>query len=140
MVLVLDSNEYIFAFGLSKESSSQLLLNIILDESDKHTLRVPRVIIEEVRRNLSLEAFREFTNFINNLTNIDEDFLVPFEVGVKYELRHLKTADAFIVAYTEWVGAEILVTENRHFLTIHTELPFRILSAKECINLLNIKK
>lgn len=70
------------------------------------------------------------------MTSIDEDFVVPFELGTKYEARGLKPADAFIAAYTEWVGADALVTENRHFLTRQTDLPFRVLTAEQCLKLL----
>ena len=31
--------------------------------------------------------------------------MVPFEIAVKYEAKGFKPADAFIAAYTEWVGA-----------------------------------
>jgi hypothetical protein len=57
-------------------------------------------------------------------------------LGVKYEIKGLKPADAFIAAYTEWVGAEVLVTENRHFLNRHTDLPFKVLTAEECLKLI----
>jgi hypothetical protein len=49
--------------------------------------------------------------FINELTTIDEDIVVPFEIAFKYEAKGLKPADALIAAYTEWVGADALVTE-----------------------------
>ena len=68
---------------------------------------------------------------------IDEDTLVPFELGLKYESLGLKFADAFIAAYAEYVGAEILVSENRHFLTRHhARLPFKICNAETCLNLI----
>ena len=77
--------------------------------------------------------FRDFFEFVSNLTEIDEDFFVPFELGVKYEIRGFKMADAFIAAYAEWVGADILVTENRHFLKHNPELPFKVLTADKCL-------
>jgi len=49
----------------------------------------------------------------------------------------LKPADAFIAAYTEWVGAELLVSENRHFLSRHADLPFRVLPAEQAIRLIS---
>ena len=39
-------------------------------------------------------------------------------------------ADALIAAYAEYVGAEILVSENRHFLSRQTNLPFKIVNAE----------
>jgi len=112
---VIDSNEYIFAFGPLKEPVSFKFLEKLLETGHSHTVRIPRTIFEEVKRNLSPESFREFISFINALTTIDEDFVVPFEIAFKYESRGFKPADAFIAAYTEWVGADVVVTENRHF-------------------------
>lgn len=93
--------------------------------------------MEEVRRNLPQNAFREFFEFISDLTIIDEDFLVPFELGVKYEIRGFKMADAFIAAYAEWVGADVLVTENRHFLKHNPDLPFKVLTADKCLKFIS---
>jgi len=71
-----------------------------------------------------------------SLTVIDEDFVVPFELGAKYEAEGLKSADAFIAAYVEWTGADALVTENRHFLSQRNNLPFKVLNAADCIKLM----
>ena len=73
---------------------------------------------------------------IQDLVSVDEDFVVSFELGSKYEALGLKPADAFIAAYTEWTGADTLVTENRHFLTRRTDLPFQVLRAEQCVKLL----
>ena len=140
MLLVLDSNEYIFALGILKKPASKMLVDAILDASSIHSIRIPRLITEEVGRHLTPEEFREFIEFITNLTTIDEDFVVPFELGAKYELEGLKSADAFIAAYTEWTGADVLVTENRHFLRHHSNLPFKILNAEECLRFIQSSK
>lgn len=140
MLLVLDSNEYIFSFGILKKPASKILVDTILDVFPIHSIRIPRLIIEEVSRHLTPEEFREFIEFITNLTTIDEDFVVPFELGAKYELDGLKPADAFIAAYTEWTGADILVTENRHFLRRHSNLPFKILNAEDCLEIIKSSK
>lgn len=136
MRLVIDSNEYILAFGAAKELTSQTLLDVLTREVDRHSLRIARLTVKEVRRHLSPEDFREFTGFISELTTIDEDFLVPFELGAKYEAKGLKPADALIAAYTEWVGADILVTENRHFLSRQADLPFKVLTAEKCLRII----
>ena len=94
------------------------------------------MIVDEVGRNLSLEEFREFIEFINNITQIDEDIYVPFELGAKYESMGLNSSDAFIAAYVEWTGADALVSENRHFLSRHSRLSFKILSAENCLKLI----
>lgn len=136
MRFVIDSNEYIFAFGPLKDSVSYIFLEELLERVGLHSVRIPRTVFEEVKRNLSPEPFREFISFINALTTIDEDIVVPFEIAVKYEAKGLKPADAFIAAYTEWVGADVLVTENKHFLNRHFDLPFKILTAEECLKLI----
>ena len=136
MLFVIDSNEYIFAFGLSHQSKSRDFLEKLLDNAHLHVLRVPRTIFKEVQRNLSPEAFQEFNALIHAFTVIDEDIVVPFEIVFKYESRGLKPADAFIAAYTEWVGAEALITENRHFLALHHDLPFKILTVEKVLKIL----
>ena len=133
MHLIIDSNEYIFAFGPAKEDKASHLLNTLLNEIHLHTIRIPRTIFEEVRRNLSAEAFQEFNKFITAITTIDEDFVVPFEIVFKYETKGFKPEDAFIAAYTEWTGSDALVTENRHFLTRQKDLPFKVLTAEKCL-------
>jgi len=131
---VIDSNEYIFALGPAKEEKARELLESLLKKAHLHTLRIPHTIFEEVKRNLSAEAFQEFNIFINAITTVDEDMVVPFEIVFKYETAGFKPADAFIAAYTEWAGADVLVSENRHFLTHHSHLPFRVLTAEKCLN------
>ena len=130
MLFVIDSNEYIFAFGLQRESNAFSLFKLLVNS---HPIRIPRTIFEEVKRNLSPEAFAGFNSFINTMANVDEDIVVPFETVFKYESNGLKPADAFIAAYCEWTGADILVTENRHFLSRQSDLPFKVLSAEKCL-------
>lgn len=133
MLLVLDTNEYLFTFGLLKKESSQKLIDILAEKYPLHIIRIPRLIVEEVRRNLTPDSFKEFILFINALTTIDEDDLIPFELGAKYESKGFRPADAFITAYTEWTGADALVTENRHFLSRQKDLPFRVTAAENIL-------
>ena len=136
MLLIIDSNIYIFSFGPLKESKSRDLFGKLLEKLASHTIRIPRTIFEEVKRNLSVEAFQEFNKVINDITSVDEDIVVPFELAFKYETMGLKPSDAFIAAYTEWTGAGALVTENRHFLTRRPDLPFKVLTAEKCLKLI----
>jgi hypothetical protein len=75
MLFVLDSNEYLFALGILPKPASQKLLDCLIEAYPTHHVRVPRLIIEEVRRHLSNEAFRELLNAIRLLTTIDEGHL-----------------------------------------------------------------
>lgn len=136
MLLVIDSNIYIFGFGFVKVPACSNLVLTIIEKYNLHTLRISRRIVEEVRTHLSPEDFAKFIKVINILTKIDEDFVVPFEIAVKYEAKGLKPADAFIAAYTEWVGADALVTENRHFLSLHSNLLFKVVTAEKCLKLI----
>lgn len=137
MRLVIDSNEYIFAFGPTKADASLMLVEKLLETRASHVVRIPRTIIAEVKRNIHPAQVREFMAFINAFTIVDEDFFVPFEIGARYEAMGLKEADALIAAYTEWVGADALVTENRHFLNKHPNLPFKVLTAEKCLKLIS---
>ena len=137
LVTVLDSNEYIFSFGLFKKQSCEILFNILPEYNDAVSIRITRTILNEVRANLTPEEFKEFVLFVNNFsTRVDEDYEIPFELGSKYEAMGLKPADAFIAAYAEYVGADILVSENRHFLSRHSNLPFKICNAEQCLKLI----
>lgn len=137
MLLILDSNEYIFALGAVREKASEEILEKILKSRKSISVRVPRMIIQEVRNNLTPEAFKEFILLINIIVKIDEDTLIPFELGAKYESLGLKPADAFIAAFTEWTGADALVTENRHFLSHCVNLPFKVITAQACLKILS---
>ena len=136
MQLVLDANEYIFSLGLFKKESCESLLKRLIEISSSHSISLCRTIAEEVRANLTFQDFQNFAKAIGSLITIDEDFIVPFELGAKYESKGLKPADALIAAYTEWVGADALVTENRHFLSRQKDLPFKVLTAEKCLKLI----
>lgn len=136
MRLVLDANEYIFALGLFRKESCESLVKFLIDNFPSHSICICRTIVEEVRANLTPKEFQDFIRFINILTTIEEDFFIPFEIGVRYEIKGLKEADALIAAFTEWVGANVLVTENRHFLNHQPDLPFKLLTAEKCLKLL----
>ena len=84
MLFVIDSNEYIFAFGSLKEYKAYEFLERLLEKAHLHSIRISHTIFEEVKRNLSPEAFQEFNNFISASTTIDEDIVVPFEIAFKY--------------------------------------------------------
>jgi len=131
--LVLDANEYIFGFGLAKEPSCEKLIDVIHNKYPSHSIRICEIIVAEVRHNLTLEDFRRFIEFISALTTIDQSIVIPFEIGAKYETKGFKPADAFIAAYTECVGADALVTENRHFLSRQEDLPFKVVKAEEIL-------
>jgi len=133
LLFVIDSNEFIFGLG-SREHSAMALIDILAGGSSLHSIRIPRTIFEEVKRNVSTEAFGEFLMLIETgALTLDEDIVVPFELGLRYEKMGFKPADSFIAAYAEWVMADALVSENRHFLFDHPHLPFKTLSAESAL-------
>lgn len=133
MRLVLDTNIYIFAFSEAEVPSCVRLIESA--SIVKASIYISRMIIREVQNNLRPILFKEFILFIHKASCIEEDNVVPFELGMKYEAMGLKPADAFIGSFTEWVGAEILVSENRHFLSRQSSLPFKVLTAEKCLKL-----
>lgn len=133
MLLVLDSNEYLFAFGAVKAPASEELLDFLVEHFPRHHVRIVRTIVEEVSSKLTLEQIKEFYAFLNLFTDIDEKWVIPFDVAEKY-LSFFKKGDAAIAAYTEFVGAHALVTENRRHFHRHKEtLPFEIWDAATCL-------
>ena len=131
MQLVLDSNEYLFAFGVERKPSCQILLRHIVSNPKKFRIRVSRTILEEIQRNTAAQPFKDIWVFLRTLgVSVDENWEVPFELGVKYEALGLKPGDAFIAAYADWAGVEFLITENRDFRELHS-LPFRVIRAEE---------
>ncbi len=130
LLLVLDSNEFVFAFGEEQDIPSKHLLESITDSYPHHTFRICETIVKEVRRHLVPEAFHDFILYVQGFASVDSDFLVPAELFAKYQ-KTFKPGDAFIAAYAEWVGVQALVTENRrHFHAHKATLPFQVFTAE----------
>lgn len=137
MRFVIDTNEFIFALGIPPHPFSERVFNLLVVSFPKNTIHIPRTIINEVKNNLPPNVFAVFIKTIQMIAIIDEDIEVPFELGAKYESLGLRAADAFIAAYSEYIGADALVTENRHFLSRQRDLPFKILTAEQCLKILS---
>ncbi len=135
MRLVLDSNEYILVFGSERDPASEKLLAQIAVKSNKYTLSICRPILDELGRHLLPRQLSDVYSFLNAITvNIDERWVVPFEFVERYIERGLKRGDAFIAGYTEWVGADCLVSENRADIVSQAKLfPFRVFTAEQFI-------
>jgi len=131
--LVLDSNEYILAFGKERDPSSTKLLTQVALQPEAYSLSICRPILEEVGRHLQPRQLSEVYGFLNILElEIDERWLVPFEYAERYVRKGLKSGDGFIAGYTEWVGADCLVSENRADIVNHAELfPFKVFTAEQ---------
>ena len=97
-------------------------------------LIIPRLIAQEVTRNLSTSAqIKQFYQLFQNYSFaqiIDEP--VPPTLVAKYiNLGLPAKADAFIGAFAEWVNADYLISENRHFLRDLQASTFQVMDAAE---------
>ena len=136
MRIVLDTNQFIFALGKERDRSCVKLFDILTKSTYSHSIHIPRTVFLETRQNLSPLAFMEFLKFVAHVATIDEDEVVPYEYAVKYLSQGFKQADSLIAAYSEFITADILVSENRHFLARSNNLPFKVLSAEKALKLL----
>ena len=131
MRLVLDSNEYIGAYGEDLEPRPARLLEYLVAHPRLHAVVVSRTIIEEVRRNLSEDRYKQFWIFLALFdAEIVEDWEIPHSLPSKYQAMGLKTGDASIASCGEALRADVVITENRDFHG-RTGLPFRSLRAEE---------
>ncbi|OGH61455.1 MAG: hypothetical protein A3G34_05595 [Candidatus Lindowbacteria bacterium RIFCSPLOWO2_12_FULL_62_27] len=130
--IVLDSNEYIYAFGAERKPACERLIGRLIEKAEKNSLSVSRSIADETRRNLKRTAFKLCHRFwLDMACRIDDDDNVPKALFASYLVRGLKPADAQIGAYAEWVNADFLISENRDFLALSKPLPYRIMKASE---------
>lgn len=114
---VLDSNEFIFALRDEKE----FCVDVLKLTGIRFTALISHTIVEEVFLRLKELEGKDFASLIihiikNLKLEITDDSQIPLEIVEKYESRGAKKGDALIAAFTEWVGADYLITENRHFL------------------------
>ncbi|MBI4062755.1 MAG: hypothetical protein HY401_00455 [Elusimicrobia bacterium] len=134
MLLVIDTNEYLFAFGREKYQPAIELLTLLENSCERHQIRICQTIVEEVRRNIPAELMRPFIAYAQSLTTVDDDYLIPANLFAKYESIGLKPGDAFIGAYAEFVGAQAIVSENRrHFHKYRDKFPFAVWDAAACL-------
>ncbi len=129
MRVVLDSNEFVFAFQERREIQVKLFKSVSPNE-----IFLPHLILREVIRNISFSSKNdmwEFRNGLFSIFNVIDDYIVPTSLVSKYREHGLKDADALIGAFTEYIGADVLITENRHFLREVNITEFEIVSAQQ---------
>ena len=100
-------------------------------------LVIPRLIAQEVTRNLiTPEQARLFFRLFHDSSFafiVDEP--APAVLVSKYiGLGLRQKADAYIGAFTEWMGALYLVSDNRHFLRELSTDAFTVLDADEFLS------
>jgi len=114
MLICIDSNQFIFGIDQTAPDSVELLRVLRVFE-----VAIPRLAVQEVARNLrtpeQVKAFYRLLKGSPRLLIVDEP--VPAELVTKYVTLGLpEKADAVIGAFSEWVGAKYLISDNRHFL------------------------
>lgn len=137
MEVVLDSNEFIFGFTKTEKVYADLLKLIGV----KFNVTLPDVVFREVFEKLKILEGKDFASaaryaILKMDIKIVDEKLVPQELIQKYYSIIKKRPDAAIAAFTEWVNAKYLVSENRHFLYILKRKPFEVLKAENFISVL----
>ncbi len=135
MLISIDS--CVFIRGIQDESSNaRQVLNQV---GQKTTLVIPRLIAQEVTRNLSLPE--QVSTFYRQFSNQQFAFIVeepvPLTLVDKYTQLGLPAkADAFIGGFAEWLEVEYLISDNRHFLRELSTPAYTVLSPSDFLNLL----
>lgn len=130
--VILDTNVWIFGLRRHPELPSCALL---LKRLGQLQLILPRQVLRELQANLTESELR---NLFRLLKQLPKQIVIHWEkaetetIG-KYQSLGCKLGDAAIAAHLEELEAEVLITENRHFLEELKDLPFRRLSAVEAL-------
>ena len=121
----------VFIRGLQQtDPSASRLLNVI---GPGLILIVPRLVVQEVTRNLAtpLQVRYFYRLFHESDFAFVVDEPVPADLLAKYVALGLRQkADAFIGAFVEWMQAEYLISDNRHFLRELSPQRFQVVQAE----------
>lgn len=155
MRIILDANEYIFGLDdLSGKVWPLRLLSMLpflIDNVEGFVLYVPEIIRKEVQRNLAPDLIGDFYRLVKGSDRIvyGSLFNVLPSLHGKYLELGLKQADAAIAAFAQHVGADLLISENRHiyhdlsvdeFVTCDAETFLRLLESGEVWRILQERK
>lgn len=138
MRIVLDSNEFIFAFMEKKTVCMKILENIDLFE-----VFMPSLILDEIVERLRILVNKNFASKIRHTVlsssiHILDISTLPKNLIEKYERKGLRTSDAAIAAFTEHVKADYLLSENRHFLKNLKTTKFRVKNAEQFLEMVGL--
>ena len=141
MRIILDTNEYIF--GLDDETGKtppgKLLdtIRILIEEAGGFRLLLPEIIRKEVQRNIPEDLAGDFYRFVYSSEKIEHYYMedVPVELFEKYRNKGLKEGDALIAAFTEFIKADYLISENRN---IYKELDIQEITSLNAGEFLNV--
>jgi hypothetical protein len=133
--VALDTNEYVFAIRRSRQfPACQQMLRVGLH---KLAVYLPLQIILEVNRNLYKEEMAAVYRLLRGARDLIQDFTPPQDSLIDhYSNLGAKDGDARICAQLHSAEIKWLISENRHFLTEITDLPFTVLTAEDVLKLL----
>lgn len=93
-------------------------------------VHVHRSIIEEVLQNINVIEEKNFYFFLREKRIEINDDMLSIELFQKYKSLGLKKGDITIAAFCDKIGADYLITENRHFLKSKKQ-GFQVLDLQE---------
>ncbi len=133
--VALDSNVYVF--GIVGDDTHSYCERLLFEHIGDLRLFVPRQVVTEVHRNLPPAEQHIFYELLESAAEVDWDFRdPPGDLLAHYELLGAKKGDAAIAAEIHAAAVPVLVSENRHFLNEIRDLPFKVVSASETLDLL----
>ncbi|MFN8486925.1 MAG: PIN domain-containing protein [Caldilineaceae bacterium] len=102
----------------------------------KFALSVPRLVVNEVTRNLI--APHETRIFYKLFQHTDASIIIEEPVPAHFVEKYIRLglpakADAFIGAFAEWQAVKYLLSDNRHFLRRLQTSAFTVLTPDEFI-------
>ena len=127
-----DTNIYIF--GIREDLNFPACVELLERIGELHVY-IPRQIIRELKNNLGPDEVSELFGLFNQYSDrIRIDWkIIPIKSIERFQRLGCKFGDAVVAAHLEEQDVHTLISENRHFLREISDLPFRVLSAKEAL-------
>jgi hypothetical protein len=141
MKIILDTNEYILGLDRvsGKEVSISLLdvIKIMIEKQKNITLLIPEIIRKEVQRNIPKDLEGDFYRLLYSSESIEYHSMidVPVELFNKYRNeKGLKSGDALIAAFAEFMNVKYLISENKHIYRDLDIKEFHTVNAQEFLD------
>jgi hypothetical protein len=131
----LDTNEFVFA--LRRDARYPACETLLFDKLGELKLYLPLQILAELQRNLSAAEMRVVLRAVARARSVTWDYAPARSELIEHWVeRGAKKGDAVIAAHLEASHVRYFVSENRHFLSELSDLPFEVLSSEEAVRLL----
>jgi len=133
--VTLDTNVYIHAFRM--EQGREACTRLVFDHFAGLRVFIPLQVISELHRNLRPHEFGHLYRAASLSLHAKVEYAPAVSDRlVYYESLGAKKGDAAIAAQLDAARIQWLVSENRHFLAQIPDLPFRVVSADEALEML----